>query len=276
MPTLIKRLTPDGLVDVSYGADTLRDAAKHEPKAGVYTVSNSFQMTRTLLLGAHLDRLEDSARREGIALALDRESLRKALREMVLVSGFGDVRFRISVPSANPDCLTLTLEPYQPPSEDLLRKGARCLTTSAFARRNPAAKSSEWMSQRETLLAEIPSGIYEVFLVDKDGAILEGTGSNFYAIRKGELLSAPTGVLAGISRRIVYAVCGGIVAPRAQAPRLADLPYIDEAFLTSSSRGIIPVVEIDGIIIGNGRAGPRTNRLRQAYDGWVAAHLEEL
>lgn len=276
MPTLIKRLTPDGLADLSYSADTLREAARHEPVAGVYTVSNTFQQTRTLLLDAHLDRLEDSARREGIGLRLDRPRLRKALRQMILAAGFGDVRFRISAPAREPDTLTLSLEPYQPPPAELLREGARCLTTRDYARRNPAAKSSEWMSQRESLLADIPKGVYEVFLVDGSGAILEGTGSNFYAIRDDELLTAPYGVLAGISREIVYEVCGGIVNPLAEAPRLADLHQFDEAFLTSSSRGIIPVVEIDGVSIGSGSAGPLTNRLRQAYEQWVAARLEEL
>ena len=276
MPALIKRLSPAGLEDAGYAADNLRDAARHEPKAGVYTVGNTFHSTQTLLLAAHLDRLEDSARREGMALSLDRPRLRAALRAMIIESGFGDVRFRITAPAATPDTLIISLEPYAPPPPELLRDGVSCLCNSAIARRNPAAKSSEWMSQREALLADTPAHIYEILLVDGQGGILEGATSNFYAIIGERLLTAREGALAGISRRIVMQTCAGIVKPLAQAPKLADLPRFDEAFLTSSSRGIIPVIAIDGIAIGSGKPGPRTLQLRHAYDSWVASHLEEL
>ena len=276
MPAYIKRLTATGLVDVAYSATSLSDAATRESQAGVYTVSNTYHVTQTLLLGAHLDRLEDSARREHIDLRLDRARLRRSLRQMILEAGFGDVRFRITVPAAAPDSLTITLEPFEPPATALLHKGARCIATSALARRNPAAKSSDWMRQREALLAATPAGIYEVFLVGVDGGILEGSTSNFYAIKDGILHTAGKGMLAGISRKIVLTVGRGIVPICLEAPCLADLPAFSEAFLSSSSRGLIPVVEIDGRAIGKGKVGPVTQAMRRAYDSWVAQHLEEL
>ncbi len=276
MPALVKRLTPAGLADVNYIAENLRDAARHEPCDGVYTVSNTYNSTQTLLLGAHLDRLEDSALREGISLQLDRNCLRRALRQMIVHSGYGDARFRISVPANAPDELLLTIEPFQPPAPHAIIEGVRCITTAAVARSNPASKSSMWMHQRESLLSAMPAGIYETFLVDSRGAILEGLTSNFYAVNNSQLLTAGDGVLAGISRKIVLEVCIGILPLRWHAPRLEDLPLFNEAFLTSSSRGIIPVVEIDGVAIGDGKVGLFTRKLRTAYDRWVADHLEEL
>ena len=70
MPAIVKRLTAAGLADVDYAAASLDEAAAFEPRHGVYTVSNTHRRTQTLLLDAHLDRLEDSARREGFALRL--------------------------------------------------------------------------------------------------------------------------------------------------------------------------------------------------------------
>lgn len=275
MPALIKRLTRQGLVDVGFSAASLQDSTQYEARAGVYTVSNTFQRTKTLLLDAHLDRLEDSARRGGIPLNCDRARLKAALRRMILAADYGDVRFRISVPAAAPDEMILSIEPFQPPSAELIQSGARCITSTAI-RHNPTAKSSDWMHRRQALEAARPPGVYETILLDSKGCLLEGASSNVYAIIDGELRSAATGVLAGISRMIVLDVCEGIVPPRLDAPNMAEIDRFDEAFFSSSSRGIIPVIELDGVPIGAGRVGSTTLALREAYQRWVDDHLEEL
>ena len=276
MPALVKRLTSAGLADVSYAAGSLRDAAQHEPNAGVYTVSNTCNSTQTLLLDAHLDRLEDSALRQGFSLKLDRSRLKRALRQMIINSRYGDVRFRISVPAYAPTELLLSIEPFQPPAPQVIDFGVHCLTSAAAQRDNPASKSSAWMHQRESILAAIPASIYEVFLLDSRRHILEGLTSNFYAVKDGVLLTADAGVLAGISRKIVHEASRGIIPWRWHAPHIDDLPDVSETFLSSSSRGIIPVVEIDGRPIADGKVGALTMMLRKAYDRWAAAHLEEL
>ncbi len=276
MPAQIRSLTQSGLREVDYQADSLAAAAAYESRAGVYTVSNTVKRTQTLLFDAHLDRLADSARREGIPLQLERAQLRSALRQMILESGFGDVRFRISVRAAQPGELLLSIEPYAPPAERLIQRGVRCETSALLTRHNPAAKSSDWMHRRRRLETARPANLYETFLLDAQGAILEGLGSNFYAIMDGELHTAGSGVLAGIARQIVLAVCADIITVRQIAPKLRELARFDEAFLSSSSRGIIPVVEVDGVAIGAGLPGAKTRQLRAAYQRWVAAHLEEL
>ncbi len=276
MPAIIKRLSQSGLREANCHADSLAAAAQFEARAGVYTVSSTVNRTQILLFDAHLERLVDSARREGIPLQVDRQQLRAALRQMIIESGFGDVRFRISARAAQPKELLLSIEPYAPTAEALIQRGVRCDTSSLLTRHNPAAKSSDWMHRRRSLETARPAGLYETFLLDADGAVLEGLGSNFYAIIGGELRTAGSGVLAGISRRIVITVCAGIVPMQQIAPNLCDLPRYDEAFLSSSSRGIIPVVEIDGAAIGAGEPGETTLQLREAYQRWVAAHLEEL
>ena len=275
MPVVIKRLTERGLADLDSGALSLRDATRHEPRDGVYTVSNTYAGAKTLLFDAHLDRLEDSARRQGFALACDRKRLRAALRRMILESNFGDARFRISVPARSPDEMILSIEPWRPPGPRLIAAGARCVTSSE-ARHNPASKSSAWMHRRQALEAARPEGVYETFLLDPLGSLLEGMSSNVYVILDSELRTAGVGVLAGISRMIVLKVCEGIAPMRAVAPNIADLERFEEAFLSSSSRGIIPVVEIDGRPIGDGRPGAITLALRAAYERWVAERLEEL
>lgn len=275
MPATIKCLRGRRLVDVDYRATSLRDAAQYEPREGVYTVSNTYKRTQTLLLDAHLDRLEDSAQRQNIPLSLDRIQLRSALRQLALESEYGDVRFRISVSAAAPDEIILSVEPFQAPSRQLIGQGARCVTSKAV-RRNPASKSISWLRRRQALEAATPDGVYEVFLLDSKGNLLEGISSNVYVMIGGALYTAARGVLAGVSRMIVFAICEAIVPLRRQPANISDFDRFDEVFLSSSSRGLIPVVELDGKPIGDGRVGPITSALRKAYQGWVADHLEEL
>jgi len=276
MPCLIKILTPTGLHDVAYTADSLKDAVQFEPRDGIYTIANTFDTFKTLKLGAHLDRLEQSAQIVGIPLTLDRAALRAALRAMIQEAGYGDVRFRVTVPRETPTDLILSIEPFHALTAHFFTDGIRVVTTAQAERHDPAAKTTDWMHARASLEDSLPTGIYTALLVSPTGAILEGVGSNFYAVYKDELRTAGEGVLAGISQQIVFEVAPSVIPVRREAIQLADIPLIEEAFITSSSRGIVPVVEIDGYTIGTGKPGARTLSLRAHYSAWMNSHLEEL
>ena len=272
-PCYIRLLTPDGLEDVDYSADSLVDAVHYEPE-GVYTVTNTYNIFDTLKLDAHLDRMEDSARREGISLELDRPRLRAALRQMIADAAFGDVRFRVSVPRDRPDHRIISLEPFSPPPPSAYERGVRCATVAGLNRRNPAAKTSDWMHNRSQ--AVLPVGIYEGLLLGEKGEILEGFGSNFYAVLDDTLYTSAEGMLPGIAQQIVLQIAPRVLPLRREAVTVYDLPRLSEAFITSSSRGIVPVVVIDEVTIGSGVPGPYTKSLRQHYLAWVADHLEPL
>lgn len=273
-PALIRRLTPDGLQAVDYSAGSLAEAAQYEPHDGVYTITNTYQNFKVLKFDAHLDRLEDSARREDIPLQLDRPRLRAALRQMIAEANYGDVRFRITVPRDKPNQFILTIEPFHKPSAEVYANGVRCITLPHSARQNPAAKTTGWMHNREAFT--LPAGIYTGLLLDDDGHILEGTSSNFYAVLDGELRTAGEGALPGIAQQVVFSVAQRIITINRKAVHTSDIPHLSEAFITSSSRGIVPVVEIDSIRIGMGQPSAKTRALQQAYNAWVESHLEEL
>jgi branched-chain amino acid aminotransferase len=273
MPAYIRILTPDGLQPVDYSADSLNDAAVFEPQNGIYTVANTYKIFYVLKFDAHLDRMEDSARRENIPLKLNRTALKSALHSMITDAGFGDVRFRVTVPAAQPDHFIITLEPYKPPSPQIIAQGVRCSTIPNSARSHAASKTTGWMHTRASLRND---DAYETLLLDAQNHILEGSGSNFYAILDGELRTAGEGVLPGIAQQVIFEIAPGIVPVNKIPVRLDDLPRVEEAFITSSSRGIIPVVKIDGKVIGEGVPGALTMVLREAYTRWVKAHLVEL
>ncbi len=276
MPARIKIWTADGLHDAPYSASSLADAAQHEPDTGIYTVTNTYQTDHVLKLDAHFDRLEDSAARQGIPLQLDRRAIRSALREMITAADWGNSRFRVTVPQETPERIILTIEPFTPPSRALIEDGVRCITAANSARQQAEAKTTNWMHARKKHQAAMPEAIYETFLLDANGFLLEGLSSNCYFVLDGELRTADAHVLRGISRQIVFDVAPAILPLRPQPAHISQIPQMSEAFLTSSSRGIIPVVEIDSLLIGDGTRGTFTARLRAAYDAWVIAHLQPL
>ena len=276
MPALIKLLGADGLRPVAYSAENLAEAATYEPDDGVYTVASTVNRFQVLRLNAHYDRLEDSAKRAGINFSADRERIGQALREMITGSGFSEARFRITVPRTNPEELILSIEPFTPPAPALIQAGTRCISAANSARHNAAAKTTDWMHARTALKDAMPAGIYETFLLDDAGYVLEGLGSNFYAIKDGTLYTADEHILQGISRQVVMTIAPDIIPIVLTPVHHDDLAQCSDCFLTSSTRGIIPVIEIDGLAIGDGKPGAITLQLRQACDAWVNANLEDL
>ncbi len=260
---------------VPYTANSLADAASKEPQ-GVYTAGRTYQHDKVLLFDEHMDRLERSARLEGITIKVDRPALRAALKKLVDQSGYDDCRFRITLPREAPDQPIITLEPFKPVPAAIIQNGARVVTVH-MSRHNPAAKTTQWMTARRAATDAFPPDIYEGILVADDGSLLEGTNSNFYGIKGGTLYTADNNrVLPGIARRILLTVAPDVLPVQMSAVKVDEIGSLDEAFLTSASRGVIPIVEIDGRAVANGRPGPYTLRLREQYEAWANARLEPL
>lgn len=272
IPTVI--LTPNGLTPTPYVVHSLAEAVPYEP-LGVYTVARTFHGDRALLLDAHLDRLEESARLVDIPLKLDRARLRAALRDLLHEANYPDAKFRITIPRENPECIYLALEPFQPVPQSVQEQGASVITVP-MVRSNPVAKTTDWMTIRRPAYDSLPPGVYEGILVSSDGRLLEGLSSNFYAVLDGTLYTAGDGVLKGITRRAILSIAPAIVPVKLEALHIDDLPRVSEALLTSSSRGVVPITIINGQPVGSGQIGPIVAALRDQYDEWTEAQSEPI
>lgn len=272
IPTYILR--PDGLRPAPFTVHSLAEAVAYEPP-GVYTVARTFRRCCTLLLDAHLDRLEESARLSGISLHLDRERLRAALRELIDMAGYVDSKFRITVPQDDSAALYLSLEPLQAIPEALYKHGVKVITVP-IRRTNPVVKTTRWMQRRRSTYDTLPEGVYEGIMIDARGCLLEGLSSNFYGVLDSALHTARDGVLAGITRKAVFEIAPEVL-PLVPTPVCQDnIPRLTEAMLTSSSRGVLPVTSIDGQLVGDGKVGPIISEICRRYDAWAEAHMEPL
>ena len=112
------------------------------------------------------------------------------------------------------------------------------------------------------------AGEHEGVLVDRNGCVTEGSSSNLFVVQGGVLATAPEqDVLAGVTQQEVLKLAAQLQIPLVRRPLpLDERSQWEEAFLTSTSRHVLPLVQLDGQPIGDGRPGPVTRRLRQAFE----------
>jgi branched-chain amino acid aminotransferase len=112
-------------------------------------------------------------------------------------------------------------------------------------------------------------------MLDPDGYVAEGTGSNFFVVR-GEMLFTPEGrnVLRGISREYVFELAAQLNLPCAERNlEVYDVLGADEAFMTGTPFSILPITTLDGSAIGDGKRGAVTSRLIDAWSRNVGVDI---
>lgn len=249
----------------------------------VYEVLRTFGL-RPHALDEHLDRLEGSARRIGmriperalIARAID-EAARatgepEAYLRVIVTRGAGPINLDPASVDEEPRLVVLAL-PLKLPEATLYRDGASA--TIVGARRNapgsvdPQVKSGNYLNSVLALAEARQRGAYEALMCDGVGRIAEGASSNLFVVSGGRIVTPPlsVGLLEGITRRHVIQLARAAGIPVDEASVWpSDLRRADEAFITSSVRGVMPIVRIDEYAVGDGRPGPITRRVMAAYD----------
>lgn len=131
---------------------------------------------------------------------------------------------------------------------------------------DPRAKNYHWNDLTMGLLGALDAGGDTVLLSDGAGCVVEGPGFNVFAVVDGGLVTPAEGVLEGITRRTAIELAQSLGIPVALRPLpAAELRGAQEAFLSSSGGGVLPVTRVDGRPVGRGEVGPVTRRLLQAY-----------
>ena len=136
-------------------------------------------------------------------------------------------------------------------------------------------KSTSFINDSESIRTQIAdSEVFEALLLRKD-SILEGVTSNFFYVKDGYVGTARNHILLGVTRRTVIKVGRGIGLGVIYRPlQRKQVPAVDEAFLTSSSRGIVPIIQVDQVIVGKGIPGEITRQLIEVYNDYVVRYAE--
>src|SRR5687768_11545757 len=133
---------------------------------------------------------------------------------------------------------------------------------------NPAIKSLNYLNNIMAKIEANNGGCEEAIMLNSEGFVAECTGDNLFIMKGGALLTPPltAGALYGITRGVVLELAheSGLQTAETNLTRY-DLFNADECFLTGTGAELIPVVKIDGRVIGSGKPGPVTRQLVEKY-----------
>jgi branched-chain amino acid aminotransferase len=241
-------------------------------------------------LGDHLDRFVAGAKAIGLVLPGGRARAEKAVLEVARAYGQSDAYLRLVATRGAGElgvdptlcrtprlfCIADAIRLY--PAEKLAR-GIDLVTSSvrrpASDALDPRVKSLNYLNsvlaKREARLR----GADEALILNAAGQIAEASVANVFCVKRGELLTPPAtdGALEGITRRSVLELAADLAIPAREATiGRFDLFAADEVFLTGTGARIVGVASLDGEVIGEGRLGPITKRLEEAFVHFTRDH----
>jgi branched-chain amino acid aminotransferase len=190
---------------------------------------------------------------------------------VMLTRGVG--KLDLDPATASDTRLVVIVFPLGAPTPEMLDKGVAVAIVSV-ARNNPraidpAVKSGNYLNNVLAVgEARRRSQAYEAILCAGDGSVAEGASSNVFAVFGGEVRTPPTevGILDGITRGKVIQLCRANEIPLVECRISPDeLRGADEVFITSATRGVLPVTTIDEKPVAKGTPGPVTRRLMELY-----------
>jgi branched-chain amino acid aminotransferase len=238
---------------------------------------------RIFRLTAHLKRLYESARSICMEIPIPIEEMEKATLETVAANNLQDGYIRLVITRG---VGSLGLNPFQCPRPSIIiiastislypaeryEKGLN-LITCATRRPTPAAlspqvKSLNYLNNVMAKIEAIQAGCEEGIMLNEQGYVAECTGDNVFVAKNGKVYTPPisAGGLDGITRQAVIEILGqlGFSCEEKMMTR-HDLFTADECFLTGTAAEVIPAVQLDRRLIGDGKPGPITAQVVAAF-----------
>jgi branched-chain amino acid aminotransferase len=234
-------------------------------------------------LEEHLERLWQSAAAIQLEIPGNRQQMAAAVMETLVANDIQDGYIRLVVTRG---VGTLGLDPNhckQPQviiitdfitlyPDEFYREGMEIVTASTIRNHpqalDPRIKSLNYLNNILAKIEGLEAGCVEALMLNHLGEVAECTGDNIFIVRDQQLLTPPyeAGVLHGITRATVMELAreDGIPVKETRMS-LDDLYGADECFLTGSAAEVVPVIKVDGNVIGEGAPGPITRRLTDLF-----------
>jgi branched-chain amino acid aminotransferase len=259
---------------------------------GIYETMRAYE-GRLFLLDRHLARLKRSAKAISLNLPFTIEQIGEALHETLNVNKLREAYVRLHIsrgpgeigldPALCPaPTIVIAAKPFHDYPESYYARGIKVAVVKT--RRNhplaldPAIKGTNFLNNILAKIESLKRGAYEGIMLNWKGYVAEGTISNIAVVRKGVLYTPhkDTGILEGVTRDLVLRLAKRKRIPAKEvllSPK--QLLSSDECFITNTTMEIMPVTMVDGKKVGNGKPGPVTKQLQQAYRNEVIAWLRK-
>src|SRR3989338_2790994 len=234
-------------------------------------------------LREHIDRLFESAHTIMLKIPLTKPELIDVVKQCLRVNTLRDAYIRLVVTRGEGDlgldprkCVRPTVfviaDKIELYPKSLYEKGLELITVATQRNvpeaLNPQIKSLNYLNNILAKIEAITAGYEEAIMLSHSCYVTEGTGENIFLVKGKQLLTPPPyiGVLRGITRQSVMDLASAQrLQVREDLLTRHDLFNADEVFLTGTAAEIVPVVKIDGRVIGQGTPGPATKKLQGAF-----------
>jgi len=231
----------------------------------------------------HVLRLYNSAEQIGLEMPWSMGEVEEIVRETNDRNGYDDAAIRIVMTGGpSPDflmpgqqpSLAVMVEPVALPPVRQYTEGVG-VTTTRIARILPTVKSLNYLGAILAVNEALKAGAVEAIYRTPDEHVTEGTRSNLFIFRGGKLFTPASDILPGITRQVVLEIAAEEYAVVQTALSYADLLAADEVFMTSTTKEIVPVVKVDGQVVGGGRPGEYTQDMMERFKAYVDRCLTE-
>ena len=254
---------------------------------GVYETLRTYN-GQPFLFDRHMRRLRQSSGMIALPVPLTDTQIEQRFRETMRVAGLGDdadreAYIRILVtrgigeltydPAATPTpSVVVIVKPNVDPPREAFERGVKVALVSVMRNHpgtvNPLIKSNSLLNNALAMQEALRAGAFEGVMRNTKGELAECTQSNLFIVKDGAALTPPidAGLLPGITREFLFEVGAAVGIPVREAVlEDADLFGADESFLTSTTRELVPITQVDDRAIGNGTPGPVTRALLDAF-----------
>lgn len=235
-------------------------------------------------LKEHIDRLYESAHTIMLKVPLSKETLIKSVIDtlkankledayirLIITRGEGDLGLDPRKCEGNATVIIITDKIMLYP-DSLYKNGLEIITVPTIRNLpealNPQIKSLNYLNNILAKIEAVNAGFEEAIMMDHLGYVAECTGDNIFIVRKNHLYTPPQcmGTLRGITRDTVLDIASKMNIPVHEHVLTRHEVYIsDECFLTGTAAEIIPVVKVDGRVVGDGKPGEMTKKLTAQF-----------
>lgn len=230
----------------------------------------------------HLKRLLWSAEQIELAPTPSLEDLIELTHALIEKNPLIDAGIRFLITGGEPQAnhlladgapkLTMLFQPHIPPPSRYYNEGMRLCTTNSL-RILPSIKTTNYMPAIFGMKKAKEAGFDDALYVNDRGEILEGTTSNVFFFKNDTLITPDADIVKGVTRSVFLELAKEKFPIERRSIHIDEIDDCSEAFLTSSIKGGVPLVQIDDKQIGKGLPGPYTAHLCNKFKKYVYNHI---
>lgn len=229
-------------------------------------IDRLYATMRALVLDPRMNKKKMS---DAVVATLKANKLKDGYVRLIVSRGDGDLGLDPRKCSGRPNVVMIADKITLYPAE-LYRNGMAIITVKTVKNRrdalDPRLKTLNYLNNILAKIEANDAGYAEAIMLDGDGHVGECTGDNIFIVKNGRLATPARGCLLGITRQAILDIAAkSRIAASQRSITLREVYKADECFLTGTAAELIPVVKVDGRVIGSGRPGAMTLKLLKLF-----------